>query len=151
MPDLLSTEIKTWIGRSAPPIRLEVSRRDIIKYSIATEQTKKIHLDGDIAPPMFLFGTDKPLVSMSDLAKDGLAKDVLTPPLPLKRVMAGGIRQKYFREIKAGDKLLIQKRIVDIYQKEGRSGPLIFVVYNILIHDENENVVMEITQSRINR
>ena len=151
MPDLLSTEIKTWIGRSAPPIRLEVSRRDIIKYSIATEQTKKIHLDGDIAPPMFLFGADKPLVSMSDLAKDGLAKDILTPPLPLKRVMAGGIRQKYFREIKAGDKLLIQKKIVDIYQKEGRGGPLIFVVYHISIQDENENVVMEITQSRINR
>ena len=151
MPDLLSNEIRSWIGRSAPPIHLEVSRRDIIKYSIATEQTKKIHLEGDIAPPMFLFGTDKPLASMSDLAKDGLAKDVLTPPLPLKRVMAGGIRQKYFREIKAGDKLLIQKKIVDIYQKEGRSGPLIFVVYNILIQDENENVVMEITQSRINR
>ena len=151
MPDLLSDEIRSWIGRSAPPIRLEVSRRDIIKYSIATEQTKKIHLDGDIAPPMFLFGTDKPLVSISDLAKDGLAKDVLTPPLPLKRVMAGGIRQKYYREIKAGDKLLIQKKIVDIYQKEGRSGPLIFVVYNISIQDENENVVMEITQSRINR
>ena len=77
MPDLLSNEIRSWIGRSAPPIRLEVSRRDIIKYSIATEQTKKIHLEGDIAPPMFLFGTDKPLVSISDLAKDGLAKDVL--------------------------------------------------------------------------
>ena len=115
MPDLLSNEIRSWIGRSAPPIRLEVSRRDIIKYSIATEQTKKIHLEGDIAPPMFLFGADKPLVSMSDLAKDGLAKDILTPPLPLKRVMAGGIRQKYFREIKAGDKLLIQKKIVDIF------------------------------------
>tara|TARA_B100000674_G_scaffold499038_1_gene541219 strand:+ start:12650 stop:12952 length:303 start_codon:yes stop_codon:yes gene_type:complete len=100
---------------------------------------------------MFLFGADKPLVSMSDLAKDGLAKDILTPPLPLKRVMAGGIRQKYFREIKAGDKLLIQKKIVDIYQKEGRGGPLIFVVYHISIQDENENVVMEITQSRINR
>ena len=45
----------------------------------------------------------------------------------------------------------IQKKIVDIYQKEGRSGPLIFVVYHISIQDENENVVMEITQSRINR
>ena len=151
MPDLLSNEIRSWVGRAAAPIRLEVSRRDIIKYSIATEQTKKIHLEGDIAPPMFLFGADKPLVSISDLTKDGLAKDILTPPLPLKKVMAGGIRQKYFREIRAGDKLLIQKKIADIYQKEGKSGPLIFVVYNISIQDENGSVVMEITQSRINR
>ena len=122
MPDLLSDEIRS-IGRSAPPIRLEVSRRDIIKYSIATEQTKKIHLEGDIAPPMFLFGTDKPLVSISDLAKDGLAKDVLTPPLPLKRVMAGGIRQKYFREIKAGDKLLIQKRSLTFIKRKVKVVP----------------------------
>ena len=151
MPNLISDEIKSWIGKSAPTVHLEVSRRDIIKYSIATEQTRVSYLTGDIAPPMFLFGADKPIISLSDLAEDGLAEDTLTPPLPLKRIMAGGIKQKFYREVKAGDKLLIQRKITDIYEKEGRSGPLIFIVYQISVLDEARCTVLEITQSRINR
>jgi len=34
------------IGASDPPMRVEVSRREIIKYSIATEQRLKKFLDG---------------------------------------------------------------------------------------------------------
>jgi len=143
--------MRSWIGRRAPSIKLEISRRDIIKYSIATEQTQKQFLTGDIAPPMFLFGADRPLTSLEDLNSDGLGKDVLTPPLPLKRVMAGGIKQRFFQQIKAGDLLTIERKINDIYEKKGRTGPLIFVVYLISVLDQNSKLVMEITQSRINR
>jgi len=151
MGQLISEDMRSWIGRSAPSIELEISRRDIIKYSIATEQTQKRFLAGDIAPPMFLFGADRPLTPLEDLNPDGLGKDVLTPPLPLKRVMAGGIKQRFFQQIKAGDSLTIERKITDIYEKKGRTGPLIFVVYLISVLNQESNLVMEITQSRINR
>ena len=35
---LISDEARQMIGHSDAPVRVEVSRRDIIKYSIATEQ-----------------------------------------------------------------------------------------------------------------
>ena len=38
MSSLINDDVRAWIGRSDPPVRFEVSRRDIIKYSIATEQ-----------------------------------------------------------------------------------------------------------------
>jgi len=65
--------------------------------------------------------------------------------------MAGGIKQKFFREIKPGDKLTIKRKISDIYKKTGKSGPLVFIVYEISVSDEQQNMIMEITQSRINR
>ena len=61
-PDgLVTDEVRQWIGRASEPVRFEVSRRDIIKYSIATEQRNPKYLRGDEAPPMFLFGADRPL------------------------------------------------------------------------------------------
>ena len=38
MNDLVSEEAREWIGKSDDPIEVEVTRRDIIKYSVATEQ-----------------------------------------------------------------------------------------------------------------
>ena len=35
---LITPQIRQWIGRSGEPQRLEVTRRDIVKYAIATQQ-----------------------------------------------------------------------------------------------------------------
>ncbi len=148
---LISDDIRQWIGRSAPPISFEVARRDIIKYAHATGQRLPRYLAGDEAPPMFLFGADRPLTPMDELGPDGLRADTLVPELPLKRVMAGGVRQRYFRPIRPGDQLTIMRRIADIYEKQGSTGPLIFVVYAITVTDANGALVLEETQTRINR
>ena len=151
MSGLLDDDIRSWIGRANPPVHFEVTRRDIIKYAIATEQVQEKYLRGDEAPPMFLFGADRPLVGLDKLGPDGLARDALMPELPLKRVMAGGIKQRYLRPIRPGDKLVITRAIANIYEKQGSSGPLIFIDYTITVDNENGERVMEETQTRINR
>ena len=151
MSSLLTDEIRSWVGRSDPPVRFEVSRRDIIKYAIATQQRAAKYLNGDEAPPMFLFGADRPLTPIEELGPDGLRTDTLLPELPLKRVMAGGTRQQHFRPARPGDVLLITKTITNIYEKQGKSGPLIFVDYEIRVTTEDGEPVMTETMSRINR
>ena len=45
-------------------LREHWSRRDIVRYAIATEQVQQKYLDGDEAPPMFvfnLFGVPRPI------------------------------------------------------------------------------------------
>ena len=151
MTTLLSDDIRAWIGRSDAPQRVEVTRRDIIKYAIATEQRLPRYLNGDQAPPMFLFGADRPLSALADLGPDGLRSDSLLPPLPLKRVMAGGVKQRYQRVLVPGDVLSITRTLSDIYEKQGASGPLIFVVYDIEVRDAAGEMVMHETQTRIIR
>jgi 3-methylfumaryl-CoA hydratase len=148
---LITDEIKSWIGRATEPVQVEVSRRDIVKYSHATEQRLEKFLRGDEAPPMFLFGADRPLTAIPDLGPDGLWRDPLLPELPLKRVMAGGIKQRYFRAIVPGDVLSISRCISNIYEKIGSSGQLIFVDYELNVHATDGELVMQETQSRINR
>ena len=100
---------------------------------------------------MFLFGTSMLICALDELGSDGLRRDTLLPDLPLKRVMAGGIKQRYHRPIRPGDVLLIQREITDIYEKQGSSGPLIFITYEITIKTEKGELVMQETQGRINR
>ena len=113
MADLITPEIRGWVSRSEPPLRFEVTRRDIMKYAIATEQRLEKYRRGDEAPPMFLFNAQQPLAPIEELRPDGIAVDPLLPELPLKRVMAGGIRNRYYRPIKPGDVLVLTRTLTD--------------------------------------
>tara|TARA_A100001037_G_scaffold29618_1_gene23448 strand:+ start:3382 stop:3834 length:453 start_codon:yes stop_codon:yes gene_type:complete len=148
---LLTSEITSWIGRSEPPIKAEVTRRDIIKYAIATEQVRQTYLDGDKAPPMFAFGLFRPVVPLTGLGPDGLAPMGATPELPLKRIMAGGTRMTVHRQIYPGQILVGTRTIRNIYEKEGKQGPLIFLEIEMRITTEAGEPVMEEVQTRIAR
>ncbi len=150
-PGLLTPEIREWVGRADTPQRLDVTRRDIMKYAIATEQRQDKYLRGDEAPPMFLFNAHQPLVQIETLRADGLTPDPLLPDLPLKRVMAGGIKNIYYRPIKPGDVLVLTRTLTDIYEKQGRTGPLIFVAYAVRVETEDGELVMQETRRRIFR
>ena len=56
--------------------------------------------------------------------------------------MDGGTDIEFFAPIRVGDTLTARSKIVDIYQKEGRSGPLIFVVRETTYTNQNDEVVV---------
>lgn len=152
MPELLTDEHRAWIGQASTPITVEVSRRDIVRYAIATEQVLQRYLDGDEAPPMFifnLFGVPRPI---SELRADGLPRGTGGgPKLPLARVMAGGTEMRLHRPIRPGDVLTGTSRIVDMYEKQGSQGPLIFTVRELRVTDADGAPVLEEIQTSIAR
>jgi 3-methylfumaryl-CoA hydratase len=149
--ELISDDARAWIGKSAPPERLEVNRSDIVKYSIATEQQQEKYLNGDEAPPMFLFGLLRPVGRMETLTPDGLVPDNFVPELPLKRVMAGGTKMQLHRAVKPGEVLVAKKSLQDMFEKNGSTGPLIFVVYELKVETEAGEPVLTEHQTRIFR
>ncbi len=152
MKTLLTDEHLAWIGQAEPAVTVEVSRRDIIKYSIATEQTQQKYLLGDEAPPMFIFNLFGPMALVKDLRTDGLPKGQGGGPrLPLQRVMAGGTEIRQFRPIRPGDQLIGTRSITDMFEKQGSTGPLIFTVRTLTVVDETSEPVVEEVQTSINR
>ena len=147
----ITEEIRASIGASETYGPLEVTRREIVKYSVATEQRLDRFLRGDEAPPMFLFGLIRPILGPNELGEDGLAGDALLPKLPLERTMAGGTKIRYHRAVRAGEVLEATRTLVDIYEKSGRSGPLIFVVYELRVTTTDGEPIAEETQTRIVR
>jgi 3-methylfumaryl-CoA hydratase len=149
---LLTQEHLDTIGTSEPSVDVYISRRDIQKYSAATEQQQAKYINGDEAPPMFIFNLFAPVSTLSDIRADGLARNkVVGPKLPLKRIMAGGTEIKQHLPIIPGDCLTGTRKITDMYEKQGSSGPLIFTVRSLIITDNKGALVMEEIQTSIAR
>lgn len=142
---LLTEQIMSCIGLALPPVRFEVSRNDIRKYAVATGQRQVRFLAGDEAPLMFLFSVLMPVLPLDQLRQDGHCPDnPLLPQLPLKRILAGGSRYKVHGRIYPGDVLVCRQSLVDIHEKQGSDGPLIFLVFeNRFENEAGEPLVIE--------
>jgi hydroxyacyl-ACP dehydratase HTD2-like protein with hotdog domain len=146
MSGLITPELKAHVGRQAPPRREVVTRRDIRKYALSTGTRIRKHLDGDEAAPLYHVALFWDVVELDQLTPDGVSVDTLLPKLPLDRAMAGGLQIDYFRPIRPGDVLVARRTLTDLYEKNGRSGPLIF--YEITLDvatEDNDPVLREIT------
>ena len=151
MSAILTSDLLYNIGRQGLPKRELVTRRDIRKYAIATDNRQQKYLDGDIAPPMFHVALFWDVVELKKLTPDGVSIDSLLPRFPLERAMAGGLDISYYRPIKPGDWLTASRILTDIYEKLGRSGPLIFYEIMMDIRDDEGNLVIQEKTTRILR
>lgn len=137
---LITDELRSWIGHETPPWTIEATQLDIRRFAVATDDINPLYLDetsarssihgGVIAPPLFYMAPLTNPVPEIELRPDGLPYEgkFPIPPTPLPRLMDGGTEIEFFVPIRAGDTLTGRCKILDIYQKEGRTGPLIFVV-----------------------
>ena len=144
MSKLLTQKIMSFVGKKSDSKRELVTRRDIRKYSIATGNRQEKYLRGDMAPPMFHVPLFWELVPIEELEPDGVFIDKLLPKFPLKRQMAGGLKIDYLKDVFPGDWLTATRTLSAIYEKEGRSGPLIFYeIVTDILNDTNDLVIRE--------
>lgn len=151
MSELLSDDLMANVGRASAPRQELASRREIRKYSIATDQKLKKFLDGDEAPPMFHVALFWDMVELDQLLPDGISIDTLLPKFPLQRAMAGGLKIDYFKPILAGDNLVATRTLTDIYEKKGSQGPLIFYEVMMSVVNESGEPVLDEKTTRILR
>ncbi|MEH6585753.1 MAG: MaoC family dehydratase N-terminal domain-containing protein [Halioglobus sp.] len=148
---VLTEELLANIGRSSDPRREIVTRRDIRKYAVATGNRQRKYLDGDQAPPMFHVPLFWDVVELDELTPDGVSIDPLLPKFPLEKAMAGGLKIEYHRPVRPGDWLTATRTLTDIYEKQGRSGALIFYEVIMDIVDEDQQLVIREKTTRILR
>ena len=148
---LLTPELLAHIGNRGTPKEELVTRRDIRKYSVATDQRQQKFLQGDEAPPMFHISLFWDVVELNQLTPDGVWVDQLVPEFPLKRAMAGGVKITYYRRVFPGDVLVAKRTLTDIYEKQGSQGPLIFYVISTEIETKAGSPVLTEVNTRIMR
>ena len=149
---LLTDEHLAYIGTEEGQVTVTISRRDIQKYSAATEQQLEKFKLGDEAPPMFIFNLFSEIPELGQLRDDGLPRGSGGGPrLPLKRIMAGGTEIRQHRPIRPGDVLTGTRTVVDMFEKAGSSGPLIFTVRELAVITEDGERVLEERQTGIAR
>lgn len=126
---ILTPEARAMIGREAAPVSEEVSKSAIRRFARATFDSNPLHTDeaqaakgphgGLVAPPAFFMALAKPIEEETP---------PLHPPLKASRTVAGGEEWELFAPIRPGDVITRRSKLVDMYEKQGRSGPMVFRV-----------------------
>lgn len=151
---LITDEIRAWIGRETQPWTIEVTALDVKRFAVATDDPNPLYYDeeiakrsqygGLVAPPLFYMAPLTDPVPESEMRPDGMPYEgrYPIPPTPLPRLMDGGTEIEFFVPVRVGDRLTARSKITDIYQKEGRSGALIFVVRETTYTNQNDELVV---------
>jgi len=117
---------RSLIGLESEPVVYEVERGAIRKFADAIGDPNPVYQRGDVAPPTF------PTTFHASIP--GLTFD-------LKRCLHGGEEYTYERPIRAGDRIIVVRRVKDIYQREGSLGLMTFYILESEGKDPDGNLV----------
>ena len=131
------------VGKEFPPYAVTVERGKIKEFALAIGDLNPLYLDdavgraspwGDIiAPPTF------PIAFRDERA--GTAALLSALGTDISRVLHGEQEFELFRPITPGETFVCRTKIVDVYEKTGRSGPMAFVVRETVVVDHANEVV----------
>jgi uncharacterized OB-fold protein len=135
----LTDEVLSYIGKVGEPVTgYPISEHEVRRFCYAVDQLNPAYIDpgyeggGMQVPPAFLsipFDTDVPLSELTDDGIPAIPKGAVMPPLPqLKRRLWGGVQVEFFQKLHIGDVLSKQYRVLDIYERQGGSGSMVFMI-----------------------
>ncbi|WP_026575793.1 MaoC family dehydratase N-terminal domain-containing protein [Bacillus sp. UNC438CL73TsuS30] len=127
------------IGLMGPEFTFEVEKRHIRQFAQAIGDPNPLYVDEEyaaltpyleiIAPPTF------PIA----IGAEGEGIDLGLDP---KRMLHGEQEFIYNRPIRSGDRLVCQMKVTDLYEREGKSGKMQFLVLDTEMKDEKGNLVV---------
>ena len=127
-----------FIGAESEPVSLEIEKGHILRFADAIQDANPLYRDevaarasrygGIIAPPAFLRALRMVLPKV-DLN------------LPLSRILDGGSDWEYYHPVRAGDTITAVTRLVDLREREGRAGRMVFVVHETTYTNQFGQVV----------
>jgi acyl dehydratase len=141
------------VGKEYPAYVVTVERGKIKEFARAIGDLNPLYLDdtvgrasvwGDIiAPPTFAItfrgeGADSAAL-LADLGVD------------ISRVLHGEQEFESFRELQPGETYLCRAKVVDLYERTGRSGPMAFVVRETTVTDHTNEIVATLRHTTVVR
>ena len=120
--------LQDWIGRSET-VEDTATATPYAALSATLDQPDTTRpASGTPLPPLWHWLYFLPIAAQSDIGPDGHAKrGGFMPPVPLPRRMWAGSDFEFHAPLRVGDALRRTSTIVDVKEKSGRTGSLIFV------------------------
>lgn len=152
---LITPEARAMIGQERTIDLGEISLRDLQRYAVAAQDSSPRYFDeeiarqtayeGIVAPPNMLTAIIGWQAGPADdeLGADGLARSPEQKiPLRVTRVMGGGQELEFHAPVRPGDCFTRTDRIVDISEREGRSGPVVITVTEQSYRNQRGEIVV---------
>ncbi|WP_031356766.1 FAS1-like dehydratase domain-containing protein [Caballeronia sordidicola] len=118
--------LRTWIGRTQ-------AEQEFVSPRLASQLAATLGFEGEVGirsplPLLWHWALFPHIVSQSNIGSDGHPKrGGFLPPVPLQRRMWAGSRVRFDRSLLVGSEVSRTSQILDVAEKDGRSGKLVFV------------------------
>lgn len=120
--------LRQWIGKTE-------TRQDVVTAAPVAGLAATLDMErddpqsGDLLPPLWHWLYFLPFHRQSELGPDGHARrGGFLPPVDLPRRMWAGGRLEFHHPLRVGQNITRVSRIADVTLKQGRGGPLVFVL-----------------------
>jgi 3-methylfumaryl-CoA hydratase len=135
--------LKQWIGKSE--VRTDqITLTPVAALSATLDREEPAPQVGDAVPPLWHWIYFLPLHRHSEIGLDGHAKrGGFLPPVPLPRRMWAGGRLQFLRPLRVGATVSRTSQIANVTCKDGRTGPLVFVLVRHEFADETGVALVE--------
>jgi 3-methylfumaryl-CoA hydratase len=151
----IGVSLEQWVGRSESSTDL-VTAAPLAALAATLDRDDPRPHSGDALPPLSHWLYFLPIHRQSELGSDGHAKrGGFLPPVPLPRRMWAGGRLDFFHPLQVGETVTRVSRILNVKSKQGRTGPLVFVLVRheisnpqgLAIAEEQDLVYRDLSQA----
>jgi len=134
---VVTAEMRSLIGSETEPVTYDIEPGAIRKFARAIGDPSPIFVDeaaaraagygGVVAPPTFL----RLLVP---------GPETRPFPEPFQRVLDGGSTYRFDQPLIAGERVTVVSKLIDVFEKQGRLGTMLFKVREIRYVDQTGSV-----------
>ncbi|MFC1929696.1 MaoC family dehydratase N-terminal domain-containing protein [Chloroflexota bacterium] len=146
----ITLEIRDLVGKeevfSSPE---ELGRASIHRFAVAVADPNPLYYDaefaentrygGIIAPPTMIFEMNHNIGD--EILEDGGYASRIMLPSPLTRFVRGDNEYDIVQPARPDDKITMKREIVEIYEKEGKAGTLVFVIIEMKFFNQKEELL----------
>ncbi|MFQ5554263.1 MAG: MaoC family dehydratase N-terminal domain-containing protein [Acidimicrobiia bacterium] len=121
------TDLTDWIG-SERTVAETIDASPVAKLAVILGRDVPAVETGGTLPPMWHWLYFSEAAGAAEIGEDGHPRrGTFLPPVPLRRRMFAGSRTEFARPMVLGSSVRLRSVVTDVSEREGRSGPLVFV------------------------
>jgi hydroxyacyl-ACP dehydratase HTD2-like protein with hotdog domain len=102
-----------------------------------------------VGPPTFIFSVNHD--SLGEMDESGRPAQRLSLPSPFGPPMRGGNKYQFFQLVRVGDQIWMKRKVTDLKEKQGRTGVLLFLTYDMHYTNQNSDLLGINTETLIFR
>ena len=120
--------LRSFIGIESNPVTYEIERHAVERFACAVGDPNPSYTDEIAARKSSFGGLIAPPTFVRSLLPGAYPKPY---PEPFAHILDGGSKYRFREPIRVGDRITVIRKIVDLFEKQGRLGTMLFKISEI--------------------
>lgn len=143
---VISPELKSFIGLESIPVTYDIERHAVERFAAAIGDSNPLYSNRDVAESSSYGGLIAPPTFFRSLLPGDYPKPY---PEPFAHILDGGSKYRFNEPVRVGDQITVVRKIVDLFEKHGRMGTMLFKISEISYMNQQGRLVATQTTTTI--